>query len=134
LSTASPITLMFRPLLDRLVIPGQLAIPDSASAQLNVTVTAVLFQPAAFGAGLPEPEMVGAVLSSFTGTLTARATLPALSVHEPWVLLLTCVVASAVTSWADDAMFVATPETRSVQPNETLTSDMFQPSAFCAGE
>ena len=43
--------------------PVQLATPDSASEQVNVTVTFVLFQPSAFAAGVWVWPMVGEVLS-----------------------------------------------------------------------
>jgi hypothetical protein len=45
---------------------GQLAIPDSASSHVKVTVTSVWFHPAAFGAGLTVAVIVGAVTSSVT--------------------------------------------------------------------
>ena len=38
--------------------------PDPASAQVKVTVTAVLFQPIAFGGGLGVAVIVGGVVSS----------------------------------------------------------------------
>jgi hypothetical protein len=43
---------------------GQVATPASASEHVKPTVTSVLFQPAALGAGAIEPTMTGAVLSS----------------------------------------------------------------------
>src|SRR5204863_253813 len=42
--------------------------PDSASEQVKLTTTSVLFQPSAFAAGVREPAIVGGVLSSLTTT------------------------------------------------------------------
>ena len=61
---------------------GQLAIPDSESAQVNVTVTAELFQPAEFGDGDALALIVGAVLSMLS-VMFALAVLPATSVTVP---------------------------------------------------
>src|SRR5437868_367222 len=62
---------------------SQLAMPDRLSFPLKVTVTSVLFQPKAFGAGLRLPVITGFVLSIFTVTLPTALTLPALSVQVP---------------------------------------------------
>jgi hypothetical protein len=56
--------------------------PDKASEQVNVTVTSVLFQPAAFGAGRGAAEMKGADWSMLSVTLVL-AVLPALSTACP---------------------------------------------------
>jgi len=61
---------------------GQLAVPDSASAQVNVTVTSCLYQPASFLASDAVAEMVGGVLSMLT-TAVLLAELLALSVAVP---------------------------------------------------
>ncbi|WP_344255851.1 hypothetical protein [Terrabacter carboxydivorans] len=57
--------------------------PPVSSAQLNVTVASALFHPAAFGAGVTEWLMVGAVLSDCGAVDVAVAVLPALSVAVP---------------------------------------------------
>jgi len=58
------------------------AIPESVSAQRNVTVTDPVFHPAAFGVGDALAVMVGAVLSIFTVTELV-VEFPATSVHTP---------------------------------------------------
>src|SRR5437660_6641546 len=58
---------------------GQVAIPESASLHAKVTVTAVLFHPAAFGAGVIVPEITGDVRSIFTVRIVVEL-LPAASV------------------------------------------------------
>ena len=64
LSVAVPLTLWPAPSLLRTVDAGvQLAIPDSASAQLKVTVTGELFQPLEFAAGVRAPAIAGGMLS-----------------------------------------------------------------------
>src|SRR5213075_3010207 len=60
---------------------AQLAIPDKPSAPVNVTVTLVLFQPAAFGLGAAVALAVGGVLSIFTVTET-EAKMPAIFAAE----------------------------------------------------
>jgi len=45
---------------------AQVAIPDLESAQVKLTVTLVLFQPAAFGAGAAIAVIVGGVSSMLT--------------------------------------------------------------------
>src|SRR3989442_322988 len=45
--------------------------PEAASAQVNVTVTSVLFHPAAFGDGDATAVIVGGALSTLTVTLVA---------------------------------------------------------------
>ena len=62
-------------------LPG--ATPDSASAALKVTTTALLFQRFAFGPGDAVPVTTGGVLSMFSVTL-AVAVLPAWSTAVTW--------------------------------------------------
>jgi len=61
----------------------QLAIPESASLPVNVTVTSVLFQPLAFAPGLALALAVGGVLSMLTECDAAGLMLSALSVQVP---------------------------------------------------
>jgi hypothetical protein len=68
LSTAVPVTDWFAALVVSVVGTEEVLIPEVASLAVNETVTSVLFQPFAFAAGVREPVMVGAVLSSFTTT------------------------------------------------------------------
>jgi len=56
--------------------------PESASVQVNVTVTGDLFQPAALGSGEGEAVMTGGVLSIFRITQTV-AVFPEVSVTVP---------------------------------------------------
>ena len=67
-SVASPVTLCFMPSVVSRTGGVQVSIPDRASVQLKFTVTSVLFQPLAFGAGAAAPVIVG--LSVSNGTLT----------------------------------------------------------------
>src|SRR5581483_1894928 len=89
-----PLTDWFAPSLARTVgaagLPG--ARPERASVHWNATVTLVLFQPLAFGAGVREPAIVGGVLSILTTSVLAASMLPALSVAEN----VTTVVPSAL--------------------------------------
>src|SRR5918911_5613990 len=65
----APLVSSTSPLLTLPLTPVQLAMPDCtvpASAQVNLTVTGVLYQPAGFGLVVAAPVMVGAVLSSLT--------------------------------------------------------------------
>ena len=55
------------------------AMPETASAQVNLTVTSLLFQPLAFGAGASVCEIVGVLPSIFTSTVLCASSLPALS-------------------------------------------------------
>src|SRR3954467_13125248 len=63
LSTAVPITGWLAPSVGTVTGAGQMAIPDSSSVHVNVTVTGVRFHPAAFGAGDTAPDIVGLIVS-----------------------------------------------------------------------
>src|SRR5438132_1491560 len=52
------------------------------SVQLKLTVTSVLFQPLALGAGLREAVITGGVLSIWTARVLGASWFPALSVAE----------------------------------------------------
>jgi len=62
-STACPQKDWFAPCVATAIGGGHVLTPDPESAQVNVTVTLVLFQPAAFGAGNTEAAIVGAIVS-----------------------------------------------------------------------
>ncbi|WP_157623267.1 hypothetical protein [Terrabacter sp. Root181] len=101
--------------------------PDVASLGVKVTVTSVLFQPLAFAAGVREPAMIGALLSSLTWT-------------EPVPVLVTLSVTAVVLVTMPSAVTVSvvgvtvlTPEPASVPTHVTETSDLFQPAAFGTG-
>src|ERR1051325_364235 len=64
LSTASPVTVCPAPSLWRTTAAGQMAMPLKASLQVKLTVTAELFQPAAFGAGATCASIDGNVRST----------------------------------------------------------------------
>src|SRR5437764_244763 len=83
LSLAVPVTDCAAPSLLSVVGPAQLATPDSASLHMNESVTSVLFQPAALGAGDAAPVIVGGVLSMLMPLTVAEAALPALSLAVP---------------------------------------------------
>src|SRR5205807_5468755 len=103
--------------------------PESASLQLKLTVTLVLFQPAAFGAGVTLPVIVGAVRSILMLLTVTLALLPATSLTVPladWLapsLLSTCAAGQAV----------ARPLPLSAQLKLTVTALLFQPLALAAG-
>src|SRR4051794_27230687 len=83
-SVARPVTEWFATSVDNVTgavrLPG--ATSDSASLAEKVTVTGLLFQPAALAAGEGEAITTGAVLSMFTVRL-AVAVFPDLSVAVP---------------------------------------------------
>src|SRR5262249_33823653 len=64
LSTACPVTTWLAPSVLTATGAGQLAIPEVASVQVNVTVTLVLFQPPGFTSGFTAAVMVGGSLST----------------------------------------------------------------------
>src|SRR5918912_3925003 len=62
------------------VSAGQAITPDRLSAQVQCTVTSPVNQPLLFGVPTTLPEMVGAVLSTFTTGVVTDPLLPAVSV------------------------------------------------------
>jgi hypothetical protein len=62
---------------------GQLAIPEVASLPFHVTVTALLYQPFAFGARSGLGANTGAVESYLSANEAEADWLPALSVQVP---------------------------------------------------
>src|SRR5438552_3128744 len=75
LSSAWPATDCPAPSLARVVGSVQPAMPDSASLQAKLTVTAVLFQPKPLAAGSRLPMIVGGTLSIFSVMLWPGAEL-----------------------------------------------------------
>ncbi len=59
LSVADPLIARLLPSVDTVVGEVQLATPESASAQLKLTVTSVLFQPKPLGTGVSAAAIVG---------------------------------------------------------------------------
>src|SRR5438067_1789906 len=121
LSLAVPVTDCAAPSLLRVVGPAQLATAESASAQVKLTVTSLLFQPAAFAAGEAAPVIVGGVLSMLMPLTVAEAVFPAVSVQLP---LADCAAPSVPR--VIGAVSVATPEVASVQLNVTVTDWLVQ--------
>jgi hypothetical protein len=79
LSVAVPVRDWLAPSVDTVEPAAQLLTPDGVSEQLNETATSVLFQPFAFAAGVRDPVIVGADVSSLTVTAPVP-TLPTASV------------------------------------------------------
>src|SRR5262249_46216486 len=67
-SVAVPLTTCPAPSAVTVTGCGQLAMPDPSSLQVKVTVTSVLFQPAALGGGAALALMLGGVVSALTNT------------------------------------------------------------------
>ncbi len=68
MSTASPLADWFAPWLASVVSGSHEATPEAPSLHENETVTGVLFHPFAFGAGLTDPTIEGAVASKSKGS------------------------------------------------------------------
>jgi hypothetical protein len=81
-SVTVPETIWFVPSLLTVCGCGQLVTGEADGVHWNVTVTGVLFQPAAFAAGAAVAVMLGGTVSRFTTTV-AVAVLPAISVAVP---------------------------------------------------
>src|SRR5690349_15647565 len=106
---------------------GHDATPERLSAQVNATLTLVLFHPAAFGTGVAPAVMVGDVLSMLMLTL-ADAVFPALSTAVPaaiWFAPSAFSVAGAVQ--------VAMPDNASWQLKVTVTAPLFHLKLFAIG-
>jgi hypothetical protein len=132
LSTADAVTVWSPPSLERTLVPCpvQLLIPESASEQSRLTVTSLLFQPLAFGCGLRDAPIVGAVLSS----LRATEPEPALPTRSAADAVRTTLAVSAVTESLAGVGPAATPEPASVADHLTPTSALCQPAPFATGE
>src|SRR6266700_1538396 len=83
-SVAFPVTTWLAPSVVTLTGSGQEATPEASSVHIKDTVTLPLFQPAALGAGIMLPLMVGAARSMFTFAV-AGVLLPAASVATTWM-------------------------------------------------
>jgi hypothetical protein len=129
LSMQVPLADWFAPSVDSSTAAEQEAIPDSVSVPLKLTVTLVLFQPFAFGAGDAVADALGAVLSMLTVAVAGALTLPALSVQVP---LAACPAPSLLRTTAD--VQVPIPDSASLPLKVTVTSVLFQPSVFAAGD
>jgi hypothetical protein len=127
-STAVPLTFWFAPSVVTTCGDGQVAIPESLSLQIKLTVTEELFQPAPLGTGEETAVMTGATLSTLTVTL-AEAVLPASSVALPgitWPLPLLFTLTGVEQETIADKL--------ALQVKVTVTGPLFHPEAFGAGE
>jgi len=127
LSVAVPLTAWLAPSVETVTGEGQTATPLTESAQLNVTTTAALSQPFAFGAGARLPDRVGGLLSRLTLT-DAVAVFPALSRAVPEITWF----APSVVTWTGAGQ-TSTPLPPSTQENVTVISVLFQPAASGTG-
>jgi hypothetical protein len=106
---------------------GQVAIPDSESLQVKLTVTGAVSHPLAFGAGEIFGIIVGGVLSSLITTV-AVAVAPAASVTVPLTGMFDpCVV----TTVGEGQLVIGAPP--GVQVKLTVTGLLFQPAEFGEG-
>src|SRR5438046_2313729 len=104
--------------------------PERLSVPVKLTVTVVLFQPAALGWGEAEAWAVGAVLSILTEGEVNVAVFPATSVT---VTLPFMVVPSLLNDNGLGIEVEATPDSASTTVNGTETFVLFHPAAFAAG-
>src|SRR6266571_3960611 len=65
LSVAEPLTVSLLPSVETVIGALQLPTPESASEQLKLTTTSVLFQPLPLGEGAADAKIVGNVRSIF---------------------------------------------------------------------
>ena len=65
--------------------------PESASEQLNVTLTSVLFQPNELAAGVRCPVMVGAMVSTYTWTVLVLSWASSLPARSTLQYVMVCV-------------------------------------------
>jgi hypothetical protein len=107
-----------------------LCTPERLSVTVNGIDTLLLFQPAAFGAGVGESKVtLGGVLSILIPkTVAVVLLLPALSVHVP---LADCPAPSEGSGTG--AVHPARPDRLSLPVKLTVTVVLFQPAAFAAG-
>jgi len=108
----------------------QLAIPERLSVPVKVTVTFVLFQPAALACGATAAWTVGGVLSILIVGEVYVALLPATSVT------VTAPATAAPSVASDNGLGTdveATPERTSEEVKPIATLLLFHPAAFAAG-
>src|SRR3954447_25841286 len=130
LSWTVPVTAWAWPSVVTVCGPVQLATPDSASEQVNVTVTSSLFQPSPFAAGLWAWPMVGDVLSMPKLTVCAASVLPAASVLQNFRVWLpsagTGTLVPAVCGPPSSWKYVlSTPDSPSFGTRVSVTSLLF---------
>jgi len=122
-STQIPLT-DWAPAVSKTVGVDREPIPESASVQVNETVTLALFHPNEFAPGDLDPLMTGEVRSTLTLFSVTLAGLPARSTHDP------------VTDWPPASPRVVgdetliTPDRASEQAKLTVTGTLFQPFAL----
>ena len=109
----------------------QKSLPDSPSLPEKLTVTSVLFHPYAFAVGVRAALAVGGVLSMLIPVTAAFAELPARSVQVPFADWLAPSLDRIV---GEGGLPAANPDSESLQVKLTVTSLLFQPLAFAAGE
>jgi hypothetical protein len=127
LSVAVPLMTWFAPIVVSVTGAGHVAIPESASEQVKVTVALPkLMLPT--GAGVTTAVIVGGVLSRLTFTVVVPV-LPEVSVTVP------------LTGWFAPSVLTMTGEGQlctgyepAVHVKVTVTLELFQPFAFGAGE
>ena len=95
---------------------------------MNVTVTEVLFQPAAFGVGSTAAVIVGGVVSIET-VADADAELPATSSTARETVRS----APSVDTTTGSGQPAPTPEPASVHVNEIVTGALYQPPEWLPG-
>ena len=127
-SVTVPATGMLAPSVEMICGKGQMVIGAPPGLQVKLTVTFVLFQPAAFGGGATTAMICGRVSEMFTVNCV-EAVLPATSVAVPRTIWL----APGVETVCGGGQ-IATPESVSEQVKVTVTAEVFQPPAFGAGE
>src|SRR4051812_11787672 len=127
LSDAVPDTCCAAPSFDTVCGDEHVAMPETVSVHVNVTVTLFRFQPAAFGSGVSAAVIVGPVLSMRTATVWVASTFPATSVLayvSVWtpsvenVALVPCVFGPPSVEYT----VCATPERLSFAVKVTVTS------------
>jgi hypothetical protein len=132
-ATSVQVPLAEKPVPSVLRITGavQPAMPDSASVPANVTVTLVLFQPAALGAGIADATAVGGVMSSLSVADTDAAS-PAPSTAMQ-VNVMPAVSVARATGSQPVVRSGLIPEIESVAVQFKVTAVLFQPAAFGVG-
>ena len=125
-STADPVTTCPRPFVETFCSEGQVAIPESASVQVNVTATCAVFQPFT-GGGTAAATMAGGVLSRLI-VAHADAERPMESKTLPHI----CWLAPSVLTVAGGEQ-LAMGFVPGAHANVTVTSELFQPAEFGAG-
>jgi hypothetical protein len=127
LSTAVPFACWDKPSLVNDTAVGHTETPERTSEHANVTITSVLFQPAALGAGDCDGTTTGGVLSILRDPFV-EAVLSAMSFAVPGMGWLAPSVVT-VTGIGQSTI----PDRLSIQSKDTVTSVLFHPFAFARG-